>query len=112
MFSVFFFPSASVCLPVFASISCWLVLEFSGGVHIPICVSNAYGASRERLQDRTVPALSPQGHVCVCVEGFLCRLLLCSVNFRGLKVVFSPRPSPMAAQYTTGIDFTKTNRTE
>lgn len=80
----------SACLPVSASISCWLVLEFSGGVQIPICVSNAYGASRERLQDRTVPAPSPQGHVCVCVEGFLCRLHLCSVNFRGLKVVFSP----------------------
>lgn len=83
----------SECVCLYACLCVYLMLVGVGvqrGVHIPICVSNAYGASRERLQDRTVPAPSPQGHVCVCVEGFLCRLLLCSVNLRGLKVVFSP----------------------
>lgn len=38
-------------------------------VHIPMCLSNAYGVSRERLQKKTIPASPSLDHVCVCVGG-------------------------------------------
>lgn len=112
MFSVFFFPSASVCMPVSASISCWLVLEFSGVYIFPYAYQMRTapperGCKTGRCQHHRHKAMS------ACVSrGFSVVFFSAVSTCEGSKLSSPPTTSPMAVQYTTGINFTKTNRTE
>lgn len=80
-------------------------------MHIPMCLSNAYGVSRERLQNKTMPASPSLDHVCVCVERLLSRLILFHLlQFRKLKVGFPHRISQNGVQPATTSRQNKTER--